>query len=146
MKNNENAYFTVEAAMVLPIVLGVIVLLIYLVLFQYNRCLMEQDMGALALKGCMSCEEDKEALLRELKGYADELYQEKYIAWEQDDVKIELSGNEVEVSQKGLLKFPFAGWVGGNISSGWDAGITYTNQKVNPVDYLRAYRKLKGGN
>lgn len=50
MKSRENAYFTVEAAMVMPIVVFVIALLIYLGLFQYDRCLREQDMGMQTLR------------------------------------------------------------------------------------------------
>ena len=43
------AYLTVEAALILPMVLGVIILVIYLLFFQYDRCLMEQNVGKLAL-------------------------------------------------------------------------------------------------
>lgn len=39
------AYFTVEAAVLYPVVLGVVLLMMYLLFFQYDRCLLEQDMG-----------------------------------------------------------------------------------------------------
>lgn len=38
-RKNYKAYFTVEAAVLYPIVLGVIVLMTYLLFFQYDRCL-----------------------------------------------------------------------------------------------------------
>ena len=47
-RKNYKAYFTVEAAVLYPIVLGVIVLMTYLLFFQYDRCLLEQDMGRAA--------------------------------------------------------------------------------------------------
>lgn len=47
----KNAYFTVEAALVLPIVIAALLFVIYMMLFQYDRCLLEQDMGAIALWG-----------------------------------------------------------------------------------------------
>ena len=49
-----NAYFTVEAALVLPLVTGAILFVIYTMLFQYDRCLLEQDIGALALWGSLA--------------------------------------------------------------------------------------------
>ena len=46
------AYFTVEAAVLYPVVLGVVLLMMYLLFFQYDRCLLEQDMGrAAGLRG-----------------------------------------------------------------------------------------------
>ena len=45
------AYFTVEAAMVMSLVLSVVVMVVYIMFFQYNRCIMEQDVGTLVLKG-----------------------------------------------------------------------------------------------
>jgi len=48
---NRNAYFTVEAALVLPVVIGAILFVIYMMLFQYDRCLLEQDIGGIALWG-----------------------------------------------------------------------------------------------
>lgn len=38
-------YFTVETSLILPMVLAVQVFLIYAMLRQYDRCLLEQDMG-----------------------------------------------------------------------------------------------------
>lgn len=49
----KNAYFTVEAALVLPIVIAALLFVIYMMLFQYDRCLLEQDMGAIALWGAL---------------------------------------------------------------------------------------------
>lgn len=40
-------YFTVETSLILPMVLAVQVFLIYAMLRQYDRCLLEQDMGIL---------------------------------------------------------------------------------------------------
>lgn len=50
MKKQENAYFTVEAAMVMPIVLFAIGMVIYLGFFQYSRCLAEQEEGLLQIQ------------------------------------------------------------------------------------------------
>ncbi len=142
MSNSENAYFTVEAAMVLPIILGVTLLVMYLGFFQYDRCLMEQDIGALALKGCSLDDDNKEKLLQKLDEYAVKLNREKYIAWNHDEVVIKLSGNKVTVSGGGELMFPYAN---GAIGEKWHSAVVYTNQRIDPVNYIRTYRKLTGG-
>lgn len=144
MKKQENAYFTVEAAMVMPIVIFVIILLIYLVLFQYNRCLMEQDMGALALKGCSMQEDDKEALMQTLGYYANKTDKHKYVMWNMSDAEIKLEAGNIEVTQKGELNFPFSNFMG-KIDSRWNATAAYKNQRINPVYYIRMYRKVTGG-
>ena len=45
-------YFSVEAALVLPVVLGVYLFLITMLFVQYDRCLLEQDMASMLIKAC----------------------------------------------------------------------------------------------
>ena len=45
MSKKIDAYFTVEAACVIPIMLGVTILIISLMIYQYDRCLLEQDVS-----------------------------------------------------------------------------------------------------
>ena len=42
MKKESDAYFTVEAAILYPIILSVILLMTYLLLFQYDRCVCQR--------------------------------------------------------------------------------------------------------
>lgn len=144
MKKRKNAYFTVEAAMVMPIVVFVIVWLLYLALFQYNRCLMEQDVGWLALKGCSLQETDKDALMQKLWYYADQTEDDKYVMWNMEDVQITLKAGNIMIMRSGELYFPFADWMR-NTEEYWNATATYKNQRVNPVDFIRMHRKVTGG-
>lgn len=48
--NKDNAFFTLEAVMVMPLSIATILLMVCLFVFQYDRCLMEQDVAAQALK------------------------------------------------------------------------------------------------
>lgn len=66
-RKNYKAYFTVEAAVLYPIVLGVIVLMTYLLFFQYDRCLLEQDMGRAAVRSGSRWMQKKEELNRQLQ-------------------------------------------------------------------------------
>ena len=78
----ENAYFTVEAALVVPMVISTILFIIYMLFFQYDRCLMEQDMGALIIWGCSVESSDEEKFKESIRERIQGIYQEKYVAWE----------------------------------------------------------------
>lgn len=139
------AYFTAEAAMVLSVVMSVILLMVYIILFRYDRCLMEQDIGGLALKGCTVQAENKNDLLQELELCSYEIYSEKYVAWNSDEISIELSGDTVKAEQTGYLRFPFAGENGFSGKDMWQVNVMYENERISPVSFLRIYRKLIGG-
>lgn len=143
-KKRANAYFTLEATLVWPIAFGVIVLLVYIAFFQYNRCLMEQDMGILALRGCTALAEEKEEVMQALMDEAAGIYTDKYILWEGSNVKIRLEKGMVKVAQEGELYFPF-GSFNGNVQSRWYAAAEYENRRLEPVSFIRLYRKVTGG-
>ena len=83
-RKNYKAYFTVEAAVLYPIVLGVIVLMTYLLFFQYDRGLLEQDMGRAAVRSGSRWMQKKEELNRQLQEKDMFFDTEKYIAWESE--------------------------------------------------------------
>lgn len=138
----EEAYFTAEAALVLSVTIWVIILLVYIILLQYNRCVMELDMGALAVKGCTVQAEDKKELLQKLESYKREIYTDKYVAWDGDEINIVLTGDKIKVEQKGYLKIPFKKIEGEAL---WEADAVYENRRISPVSFLRTYRKMIGG-
>lgn len=144
-KSEQNAYLTLEAALVLPIVTGVILLLLYLAFFQYDRCLLEQDVGSLALKGGTSVQKDKKALREELEQAAAGLYREKYVAWEMTELSVELSGNRVSVQGGGSIAFPFTYLLAERVDASWDAEVQYENVRTDPADFIRLYHKITGG-
>lgn len=145
MTKEKNAYFTVEAAMIFSLVIFVNVLLIYLGIFQYNRCLMEQDMGFLILKGCAIQDNEKDGVMQKLQYYADKIDKEKYLMWKEESMGIRLEKGTLRIEQCGSLYFPFTGMWEGDSESHWKAKIKYENQRVNPVSVIRKYRKLTGG-
>ena len=143
----QNAYFTVEAALVLPLVINVMLLVTYLFCFQYDRCLLEQDMGALALWSSVTASgytDDTESLNMLLAQRAADVYQGKYVAWKNTNVEIRLEKNQISVSGSGELTFPIPEWNLWSDSSHWEAKTSFQNSRLSPVFYIRQYRKLKG--
>ena len=139
------AYFTVEAALVLPLVMSAILLSIYLFCFQYDRCLMEQDMGSLVL-WCNEIRLENADTVKEqeekIQNRAGEIYRDKYVAWELTTIDVQLEKNRISVVGQGQLTFLVPGWNLWNDVNLWKAEVTYESRSILPVFYIRQLRKL----
>lgn len=141
----KNAYFTVEACLVLPLVMSATLLGIYLFCFQYDRCLLEQDLGSLALWSSSVAEQkagDAAEMERLIRQRTAEINQDKYVAWRMSDTEIRLEHNHIIVSGGGGLTFPVPGWNLWNDSSFWKAKTSFQNARRSPVFYIRQYRRM----
>lgn len=139
-----DAYLTVEASMMLPIVIAVILLTIYMLFFQYDRCLMEQNAGKLALRGCTLQLADGQELIRQLTVQSQEK-DNRFLAWNMEEIQIALKRNRVSVKCSGELAFPFQGlvfWSGDRI---WQSECIYENRQVQPMQFIRNCKKIMGG-
>lgn len=139
------AYFTVEAALILPMALGVIVLIMYLWFFQYDRCLMEQDAGILALRGKVMEEGDYQKRVQLLTKEAGQMAQDKYVAWEESKTVITMKQGKLQVKKEGAMRFPFQNLAFGKGKNIWETGAAYENRILIPTSLIRYYRKLTGG-
>lgn len=131
---SSNGYFTVEAAFIVPIALGTMVFIIYMMFLQYDRCLLEQDIGVLAMRGTVNFREDGQTTVDFLNGQAESVYVDKYVAFLDGGVDIRVKGAKVTVRGKGRVVMPFVGGKGVEVS--------FTNRKMDPVTFIRACRKL----
>lgn len=139
----KNAYFTVEAAMVFPIVISVILFVIYMQLFQYNRCLMEQDLGAIALWGSLTDASDTTDLEQKTRTRITEMYRDKYAAWEITALDITLEKNVFSVRGTGQLTFPVSGWNFWSTENVWGMEADYGYNRLSPVTFIRLCHKFK---
>ena len=144
-KMKKNAYFTVEAALVFPLVLGALLLTVFLLVFQYDRCLMEQDMGLLALFAREPDTEDEKEATALLSCRAAEIYWDKYVAWEQEKLQITMEKKEIRIEGEGTLMFPVPKWNFYNGNNMWEAKRIYTVKQLDPVDFIRICRRVEGG-
>jgi hypothetical protein len=140
-RKNYKAYFTVEAAVLYPIVLGVIVLMTYLLFFQYDRCLLEQDMGRAAVRSGSRWMQKKEELNRQLQEKDMFFDTEKYIAWESELPVWKLEKNQVTVEQTGRMPYPFSEIAG--VPRYWSAKAVFQVKRNNPVEILRNSQRYR---
>lgn len=138
MRKEAAGYFTVEAAMVMPVVLYLVFMIMYLMFFQYNRCLMELDVGIFAMRGTLLQVGSNEDRAQQLRKQALELEEESYMGWRCQEIQWKMKNGILQVEQQGNLVFPFT-------KESWDAEVSYENHILSPVSFLRYYRKLVGG-
>lgn len=138
------AYFTVEAALIVPFATGALILTVYLFIFQYDRCLLEQDAGLLVLyAGTLETGKDSE-IISSVRRRAAELSKNKYAAWETEELRITIRGGETEIRGSGRLTFSLPGW---NLFTGddeWEAAVSRRTVRLSPADFIRVYRRIRG--
>lgn len=142
-----NAYFTVEAALVLPMVMSAMLVGIYLFCYQYDRCLMEQDMGSLLLwSNAMTAEKagETEEMEESLRQRAARINRSKYASWKSTAIDIRLEKNKLSITGRGELAFPVQGWNLWNKDNLWEVQVNYESSRLSPAFYIRQYRKLHG--
>ncbi|MCM1112369.1 MAG: hypothetical protein NC399_03840 [Muribaculum sp.] len=139
-----DAYFTVEAALVMPFVIGAVLVTVYLLFFQYDRCLMEQNAGKIILWGCARHNEDNSGLVAQLSELARQK-DERYLSWKAEDTQIVLKGNRLTVQCSGELIFPFSGELFGFGDGVWESEVSYEGHRVKPVNFIRNCKRITGG-
>ena len=138
-----NAYFTVEAAIIFPLVTGALILMVFLFVFQYDRCLLEQDVSLLTLYAATLEADNAQDAAELIRRRAAELSKEKYIAWEPDELQITLKESGVRISGAGRLTFPLPGWNFFNGENEWKVNVLRESAQLSPADFIRIYRRIQ---
>lgn len=142
---DSNAYFTVEAALVLPLVMGAMIMGLYLFCYQYDRCILEQDVGSLLIYSCALATENAgstEDIRENIELRAGALNHTKYAAWELTALDIKIEKNRISLTGQGQLTFPVPDWNFWNKDNVWEAKVSYDSSRLSPVYYIRQYRKV----
>ena len=132
-RQGAGAYFTVEASLVLPIVLGSIIFVICFLLFWYNRCLMEQNTAILAIGASQVGETSQEARQNQLLRWQNGYITDKHYAWGMSGIHLAVKNKNIQVSRSGQLLLGDRIW---RAEASCDALIT------NPTAFLRLYRRI----
>jgi hypothetical protein len=143
MKRMEEGYFTVEATLVMPIMLGVVFMTMYLWYFQYDRCRQDQETGLLAMQAASLRNVTAEERCDEVIRHGADADEEIYIAWEPGELHARQQGYTLDVERTGGLTFPLPGW---NLLTGknhWEARSHFRNRTVSPVKIVRSYQRTK---
>lgn len=134
-------YMTVEAALVMPMVFGVILFSMFLMFFRYDRCLMEQNLErALVEIGTMSCEE-KQQLVDQLKMDAETYGSDQYLFWTLKPVTVKAGAEKIHIDGGGGISLPFGQLIGTSLAGSFDR--EYVADLLDEPLVLRMAGKLK---
>lgn len=134
-KRQEDAYFTVEAALIVPVVICIFVMVMYMSFYLYDRCVMTQDCYVLSYRQSI------EKAGRDRAGDETMLAQSKNRLFMLSNVQIGSSnGRTVEVRANGEMEPPLFGLQLFESSRKWLIGIEKKARKTDPP---KAYRKVR---
>lgn len=127
VKGQVFAYMAVEAACIVPIMLGVVIFVIYLMFFAYNRCLLEQDVALCSMTQ------------GEMPGGRET---DRYLAWQMNELCVSRSVGTIRANGSGYIEVPF---IFGNsrLDSLWKIEAEASRLDVLPADWLRLCRVLQ---
>ena len=127
LDNKKNGYMTVEASLVMSLVLMVYLFVIRYGLWCYDRLMLEQDMAVILLH-CVEAQEIESVWQQEKRGW-----EEKQYLWVWDR-EASLEGRAFTIRITGKAQ----GGKMGNI------GVQYEMRNLKPQQWLRGKEKLMG--
>lgn len=142
MKHTLHGYMTIEASLIMPMVLFSLFFLIFAGFFQYDRCIAEQDSRVIVLRASEMRGKDEATIIRtvmdkgELAGEKKLLFSEgvqRELHMTNDKAKIKVSG-KVNAIWNHLIKE--AGMHAFSYTAEYEA------KKYDPVKTIRVYRRL----
>lgn len=143
-KARTEGYFTVEAALIYPFVIAVILLIMYIWFYLYDSCLMEQDIAGVLLKGTMQQDTNNNERIEYMESSAANMYTEQYMFWQWEDFSAEIIEGKIKVTVSGSLTFPFEGLNFWNDENTWETERTYTSGIFKRMFIIRTFRKIDG--
>lgn len=139
----ENAYFTLEACMIMPLVFMVILFIMYTGFFFYNKCLLKQDTYRLLLRAGQIKNASNEEIAEEIRQMDSNWYYDKYVMCKIGDKYIEVNHDNLVIKQSATLNVNIPlleKWFGADV---WELGTTVEVKRICPTGIIRSRRKLE---
>ena len=145
MKKNQkryNAYFSVEASLLVPLAFLLIVLLLYYGFFCYEKMVSLQCCYLAALRGSNEWELSGNALESFVSEELQTLLGERCLYQIEGKKEVNASVLGIEVSFDAYMKVPFSKIRGDNIE-GWEINGKKNARRNVPSAYIRKYQLIK---
>lgn len=142
-KTSLKASFTVEAALLMPAVLGIITLIIYLGFYLYNNNILHQILSACVLHGTTGYEMKEEGTEKIEQNIA-EMAREKLLSAQADNIYVEKKGDVITAAAGVSMRMKLPNFMD-KISKN-QTGVLKAEKKgkqILPAAYLRNFRKLE---
>lgn len=132
-------YMTLEASFLVTWVIFLMVFLIYLSFYLYDRCVLFQDAYAVCFRGSIQKEEEP---LNYVNAHMDKQFGKKYFGVGKVDMSVEQSGGEISVFAACKVKIPFHHFVTLAERNEWQIQTEAKAQILNPTKIIRKCRMV----
>lgn len=144
-RKQEPAYFTVEAALLFPMVLLFMILMIFLAFYSYDRCVLEQSAYEAALLGTGSHLDSAKASYDASAEAAAQLVEDRLFAVRNVEFQVSVTSDAVTVTYSCEMNIPFIAWLGEYIETlDFSLEVRREAPRIRPVRTIRGYRILNG--
>lgn len=142
--NNNKGMMTIEACILIPIIVMISLLVIWLGFFLYNKTLLMECAGIAAIKGSQMAEADNEILAGEAAARAEELLSQKTVAMEIQDIIVSVDYGAVTVKIRGVMQIPDAIFLF-NIYQNhtWEVYAEQTAERLRSCSILRTIERVR---
>lgn len=141
----ESAYFTVEASLILPVVMLFTVMMIFLAFYSYDRCIMEHSAYEAALRGTSSHFRTAEEAASASRSAASKLVEGKLFAIQDLGCDVSVDAGSVTVTYHCIVNMPFVTWLGEYVSEmNMTLDISRSATRLRPARTIRDCRILNG--
>ncbi|AOZ95102.1 hypothetical protein [Butyrivibrio hungatei] len=137
-------YMTLEASLIVPMVICVFVVLIFFTYYLYGRCVLSQDSYILAFRASIN----KTAEFKEdPEGYVaakmDQVLGNKYFGSEKPTVHTRVNGKEIIVTGSNTVRTKAMGRYFLKPKTGWDYIAAGKAKKLDQIKHMRRVKRLK---
>ena len=137
---------TVEMAFLIPLVTMMIILLLSLGIFLYNRSVLTAYASAAALRGSRQQDCSNEEIYNIVTTEIDRLVSCRLLFLDDYEKKVSIKGDEVTVTLGIEQKIPLIGICEPLLKKDtWSFAVTKTSKIQNPVFFIRNCKKVLGG-
>lgn len=143
-KKQQNAYMTLEASLILPVIFAGIIFAIYVGIYFYDISTMKQVAYIGALRGSQLVDASAEEIKLFVEQQMDQLLDSKILIKEDLQKEVKVSHGKIKVKIIINLKIPLMQWIVR------DTGLGVIEKeaeavRVHPVNFIREVRKRNEG-
>ncbi len=132
-----NGYFTIEAALLMPMVLFCIFFVLYVGFLQYDRCIAEQDAKIMLLRASNMKEKSESEIEAELSACPELATKKKVLFSSSLEKRIKVQKTKTQIGIQGGVRTVL------QQMNFFTYAAEYETDRYNPVEFIRNCRKAE---
>lgn len=141
---NNKGMMTIEACILIPIIIMISLLVVWLGFFLYNKTLLMECAGIAAIKSSQMAEADNEILAREAAARAEEVFSQKTVAMEIQDIIVSVDYGAVTVKIRGVMQIPDAIFLFDIYQNHvWEVYVEQRAERLRSCSILRTIERVR---